>query len=62
MNENLIMSLKSAKESLDELQNITLPQQYSERSLLKLSSALKNIDKEINKLRNSMNGNTKNSL
>lgn len=55
MKENLITNLELAKESLDELQNDVSPQEYSERSLLRLSSALKNIDKEINKLRTVIN-------
>lgn len=55
MEENLINSLKLAKDSLDELQNDIPPQEYSESSLLRLSSALKNIDKEINKLRTVIN-------
>lgn len=55
MEENLMSSLKSAKDSLDELQGDISPQEYSESSLLRLSSALKNIDNEINKLRNVIN-------
>ena len=55
MEENLISSLKLAKRTLDDLQDNNLPPEDSENSLLRLSSALKNIDKEVNKLRNIMN-------
>ncbi len=59
MEENLISSLKLAKQTLDELQSNYPNSECSEGSLLRLSSALKNIDKEVNKLRNVMDVNFK---
>jgi hypothetical protein len=61
MEENLIGSLKLARKSLDELQDTNKVIESPNSSLLRLSSALKNIDKEVNKLRNIMNVTMKNS-
>jgi hypothetical protein len=62
MEENLITSLKLAKRTLDQLQDNTLVEEPSEHSLLRLSSALKNIDREVNKLRNLMDVDLKTSV
>lgn len=59
MEENLLNSLKSANQTLDDLQDNNIATEDSAGSLLRLSSALKNIDKEVNKLRNIMNVNLK---
>jgi len=65
MEENLIGSLKLARKSLNELQDTNQDTnkviESPNGSLLRLSSALKNIDKEVNKLRNIMNVTMKNS-
>jgi len=61
MEENLISSLKLAEQSLNELKGNASVSEPSESSLLRLSSALKNIDKEVNKLRDVLNGNLKSS-
>jgi len=56
MEDNLISQLELAEKSLSDLQNNNHQSiDESEGSLLRLSSALKNIDKEVNKLRNIMN-------
>jgi len=59
MEEKLMNKIKLAKDSLAELKDGFKDdeslRENSEHSLLRLSSALKNIDKEINKLHNAIN-------
>ncbi len=58
MEENLLTHLKSANDMLDEFQAQSAVDDYSEVSLMRLSSALKSIDQEVNKLKELINTKT----
>ncbi len=58
MEENLLTHLKSANDMLDEFQAQSAVDDCSEVSLMRLSSALKSIDQEVNKLKELINTKT----
>lgn len=62
MEKNLLTHLKSANEMLDEFQQQHCVDDYAEKSLMRLSFALKSIDQEVNKLKKIINTQTENML